>query len=128
MSIFTQHTETISRIGELPRSERVEALEELIITEFKKTLLMAEDEELDTETSYFEIGFTSLRIIEIKQRLEEMLGCDISANVLFNRPTVERLIAHLTEDVLADLFVGPGGGAGTRPASSTDPQTADPRK
>ncbi|MCK9902332.1 hypothetical protein CC117_23505 [Parafrankia colletiae] len=122
MSISAQHTETIERIGELPRSERFDALEELVVAEFRRTLLMTDDEELETEKSYFEMGFTSLRIIEIKQRLEELLGCDISANVLFNRPTVGRLISHLSEDVLADLFVGPGGGSSGRQVSGPAPQ------
>jgi acyl carrier protein len=54
--------------------------------------------------SYFELGFTSLRIIEIKERLETQLGRSVSTNVLFNSPTVERLITYLADEVLADLF------------------------
>jgi acyl carrier protein len=94
----------IERLQELPLSERRDGLEEFIVTEFRATLMMADDEDLPFDTSYFELGFTSLRITEIKERLETQLLRQISTNVLFNSPTMERLIAYLAEEVLADLF------------------------
>ncbi len=66
--------------------------------------MMADDEDLPLDMSYFELGFTSLRITEIKERLEAQLGRKISTNVLFNSPTTERLISYLADEVLADLF------------------------
>lgn len=95
---------TIERLHELPLSERRDGLEELVVTEFKRTLMMTDDEDLPFDTSYFELGFTSLRITEIKERLETQLGCKISTNVLFNSPTMEQLISYLAEEVLGDLF------------------------
>jgi acyl carrier protein len=97
-------TEAVTELAELPRSERLEALELLVVEEFKATLLMPDDEELPLDESYFTLGFTSLRIAEVKQRLETRLGCRISATVLFNSPTVERLLDYLTEDALTGLF------------------------
>jgi acyl carrier protein len=94
----------IERLQELPLSERREGLEELVTAEFRTTLMMADDEDLPFDMSYFELGFTSLRIIEIKERLEMQLGRRISTNVLFNSPTVERLVSYLTDEVLADIF------------------------
>jgi acyl carrier protein len=103
-AVITGVTSTIDRLQELPLSERYEALEELVVIEFKATLLMADDEDLPLDESFFDLGFTSLRIAEIKERLEALLGCGVSANVLFNSPTLERLIEHLTDGVLAHLF------------------------
>jgi acyl carrier protein len=100
-------TPTIERLEQLARSERREALEEIVVAHFKTALLMTDDEDLPTEESFFNLGFTSLLVSDIKQRLETMLGCAISANVLFNSPTLERLIAHLTDEVLVDLFAVP---------------------
>ncbi|MFL6139504.1 MAG: acyl carrier protein [Frankiaceae bacterium] len=97
-------TPTVEQLRDLPRSERMEALEEIVVTEFKATLMMAEDEDLDITESFFDLGFTSLLITDIKERLEALLGCTISANVLFNSPTVERLLAYLSEDPLEELF------------------------
>jgi len=102
--VVTGVTSTIERLQELPLSERYETLEELVVIEFRATLLMADDEDLPLDESFFDLGFTSLRIAEIKERLEALLGCGVSANVLFNSPTLERLIEHLTDGVLAHLF------------------------
>src|SRR5215472_2049936 len=96
--------QAIERLRELPLSERREGLEELVAAEFKTTLMMADDEDIPFDMSYFELGFTSLRITEIKERLVTQLGCGISTNVLFNSPTMESLISYLAEEVLADLF------------------------
>jgi len=101
---MTQNMLAIERLQELPLSERRDGLEELVVTEFKTTLMMTDDEDLPFDMSYFELGFTSLRITEIKERLETQLGRRISTNVLFNSPTMERLISYLVDEVLADLF------------------------
>ena len=37
---------TIERLHELPLSERREGLEDLVVSEFKRTLMMTEDEDL----------------------------------------------------------------------------------
>jgi acyl carrier protein len=94
----------IEWLHQLPLSERREGLEGLVVSEFKTSLMMADDEDLPFDMSYFELGFTSLRITEIKECLETQLGCTISTNVLFNSPTVEGLIAYLADEVLTDLF------------------------
>jgi len=41
---------------------------------------------------------------EVKQRLENLLGRPVNTTLLFNSPTVERLMTHLTGEVLADVF------------------------
>lgn len=94
----------IERLCELPLSDRREGLEELVVAEFKTALMMTDDEDLPFDMSYFELGFTSLRITEIKERLEAQLDRSISTNVLFNSPNVQCLISYLTDVVLVDLF------------------------
>ncbi|MFE9848749.1 acyl carrier protein [Streptomyces sp. NPDC005576] len=85
----------------LPPLELREELEELVVALFRRQLLMEHDDELDQELSYFDLGMTSLRLMEVKKALEQRLGIDIDATLLFNRPTVEQLLDHLTETVLA---------------------------
>jgi acyl carrier protein len=94
----------IERLCELPPAERRAGLEDLVVAEFRTTLMMADDEDLPFDMSYFELGFTSLGITEIKERLETQLGRSVSTNVLFNSPTMERLIAYLADEVLTDVF------------------------
>jgi acyl carrier protein len=97
-------TLTVEKLCALPRSERRDALQTLVVDEFKSTLLMLGDEELPVGESFFDLGFTSLRITEVKLRLETLLGQPISANVLFNNPTIDALVTYLMADVLADVF------------------------
>ena len=88
----------------LPLHERQERLRELLVEQFQRALLMDADEEFPTEESYFDLGLTSLGLSEVKDRLEERLGCEISTTTLFNSPTVDRLLAYLIAEPLADLF------------------------
>ncbi|WP_197540711.1 MULTISPECIES: acyl carrier protein [Kitasatospora] len=84
----------------LPEPERLERLRELVVDEFRASLLLEPGEELPLERSFFDLGMTSLRLTELKQRLERRLDCAISANTLFNEPTVAHLVAYLAELVL----------------------------
>ncbi len=93
---------TLQRLRELPRSELAEEIETLVVRKFKTILLMDETEELPVAISYFDLGLTSLRLTEIRQSLEELLDLSINANVLFNEPTVERLVDYLADALSAD--------------------------
>ncbi|MEU2962709.1 acyl carrier protein [Streptomyces albidoflavus] len=89
-----------ARLRELPAHEVREEVEALVEELFKDALLMDADEELPLQTSYFDLGLTSLRLTRIKQQLEELLDLTINTNVLFNEPTVEQLVLYLS-DLLA---------------------------
>ncbi|SCF38422.1 acyl carrier protein [Micromonospora mirobrigensis] len=112
-------TPAVARIAALAPSERRDALEALVAQEVRTALLMTDDEELPHDVSYFDLGMTSLLITEVKSRLERLLGRTINANVLFNQPTVGRLLDHLAEDLLADVLVAP-------PAAPTPARAAAP--
>lgn len=101
---MTERTETVERLLALPASERPDALEAVVAGEFRAALLMEDGEQLPLDKAFFEMGLTSLRITDIKRRLEDALGCEISANALFNRPTVRELVGYLMTGVLADVF------------------------
>jgi acyl carrier protein len=100
----TDRTDTIEELAELPSAERADALVDVVVAEFRAALLMGDDEFFDTDTSFFELGLTSLLVLDVKKRLETLLGQPISANELFNYPTVDRLVTYLTDEVLADVF------------------------
>jgi acyl carrier protein len=97
-------TPLVAELAALPRSERRSTLENVVVSQFRTSLLMDAGEELPLETSYFDLGLSSLGLTEIKQRLEALLGRTVNANVLFNSPTVGRLMTHLTDEVLTQLF------------------------
>jgi acyl carrier protein len=100
------------KLRQLPKSERSSALADWVAAEFKLTLMMTDEEDLPLEQSYFEVGLTSLGLMEIKERLEAQLGAGISAETLFNHPTVRQLLDHLATDILADMMSKPEQPAG----------------
>lgn len=100
-------TSVIQWLAALPRSERRDALESLVVAEFKITLLMTAEDELPREQSFFDLGLTSLGLTEVKQRLDALLGRAVSANSLFNQPTMAALITQLCDEVLPELFTDP---------------------
>jgi acyl carrier protein len=92
---------SVRELRELPPYEIKEEIEELVSGLFRSALLMDnDDDELPLETSYFDLGLTSLSLVGLKQKLEALLDLSINANVLFNEPTVEQLVCYLT-DLLA---------------------------
>lgn len=100
-------TSTIQWLESLPRSERRDALESVVVREFKTTLLMTAEDELPRDQSFFDLGLTSLRLTEVKQSLDTLLGRAISANSLFNQPTIAAIITQLCNEVLPELFANP---------------------
>ncbi|WP_132115374.1 acyl carrier protein [Actinocrispum wychmicini] len=83
------------------RTERRDTLEELIVAHMREVLQMGDDEELFVDRSYFDLGFTSLKLTDVREYLQKLLDVRIDATVLFNEPTVEHLVEHLA-DVLSD--------------------------
>jgi acyl carrier protein len=83
----------------------MEFLAGLVLARFKDALLMTEQDELLLDENYFDLGLNSLRVVEIKTGLEELLGREVDVGLLFSQPTVQQLLRHLAEGVLADLFV-----------------------
>ncbi|MGC5345298.1 acyl carrier protein [Streptomyces sp. DT24] len=113
-------TPFIEQLRKLPGSERRARIEELARTEFRAALLMTDDEDIPLDQNYFDLGLTSLRVTETKQRLEERLGCVIDTALLFSAPTLGRLVEHLHTEVLPALLgegTAPGGPASAVPGT-----------
>ncbi|MBW5419992.1 acyl carrier protein [Streptomyces sp. BG9H] len=90
---------TLQQFRELPRAELAEEMEQLLVSQFRATLLMDDAEELPLDISYFDLGLTSLKLTEMRRTLEGILDLSINANVLFNEPTVGRLLDYLVDAV-----------------------------
>ncbi|MEU7300185.1 acyl carrier protein [Streptomyces sp. NPDC007206] len=90
---------TSRRLRELPRSELAEEIESIVLGKFRAALLMDDSEDLPLDISYFDLGLTSLRLTEIRQSLEQLLDLSINVSVLFNEPTIDHLVDHLTQAI-----------------------------
>jgi acyl carrier protein len=116
---MTKNTPLVEQLRSLSRPERRSRVEELARTEFRTALLMSESEDVPLDQNYFDLGLTSLRVTEIKQRLEAQLGCAIDTAVLFAVPTLGRLVEYLQNEILPKLIGEPTASEGR--AASTVP-------
>ena len=98
----------LERLMRRPRADRREGLQALVATEFKRALLMSENDELPLDENYFQLGLTSLRAVEVKQRLETDLGCELDTALLFSRSTVRQIVDHLAAVALPGVVPAPG--------------------
>ncbi|MGH3940585.1 MAG: acyl carrier protein [Pseudonocardiaceae bacterium] len=110
----------IEQLGETPLSERTALVKDLVVTEFKTSLLMDEKDTLPFDESYFELGLTSLGATEVKQCLERSLGRPFDSASLFNNPTIGHLLNYLRTEVLAEFFVRESGVCDTSVPSDRD--------
>ncbi len=84
-------------LREQSRTERRDALEEIVVDYLSDVLELDDGEELVPDRSYFDLGLTSLKLTEAREHLQRLLDVAIDATVLFNEPTVEHLVDHLTD-------------------------------
>lgn len=120
-------TELVEQLSNLPRGEIVERLESLLIDEVKVTLELLPADVVSPGASFIdELGLSSLRLMEIRGRLEQKLGCEISSNSIFNRPTVGDFALYLVE--LLGFGAGDGGGSGDGGETGEERPFADQEK
>ncbi|MFD8385618.1 acyl carrier protein [Streptomyces sp. NPDC059679] len=106
----------------LPRARRRQTLADLVDAEVREVLLLPDDAETGADVSFFDLGMTSLRLTELRQRLTRMLDRRIEIEALFEHPTSQGLTDHLADTVLSDVF--PGTVPASAPSATPAPQNA----
>ncbi|MBA2672295.1 acyl carrier protein [Ramlibacter sp.] len=77
---------------------------------------------------FAELGIDSRRALELKEDLEEELGCALPTTLFFNYPTPERLAAYVIDQALGLGTATPATGAdaaSVAAAAQADPADAD---
>ena len=85
----------------LPAADRRKTLVETIIGLAVTALGHDDHDEIDEETGFFDVGFSSLTAVEVRNQLGEMTELDLSPMLLFDHPTPGMLADHLTERLSA---------------------------
>ncbi|MFK4267783.1 acyl carrier protein [Streptomyces milbemycinicus] len=111
---MTEPANAVDLLLSLPRARRRQTLADLVDGEVREVLLLPEDAEMGADVSFFDLGMTSLRLTELRQRLTRMLDRRIEIEALFEHPTSQGLTDHLADTVLPDVF--PGTAAAATPA------------
>ncbi|MCU0680761.1 MAG: type I polyketide synthase [Polyangiaceae bacterium] len=85
----------VRRLGEMPPARRRAALVAHVRALAASLLGLASPETLAPDAGFFGAGMDSLRVIELKNRLQADLGRALTAGVVFNHATAEALGAYL---------------------------------
>ncbi|NUR61103.1 MAG: acyl carrier protein [Catenulispora sp.] len=122
----SDHGELWRRLAALPSPDRLAALQHAVTAEFKTALLMTPDDDLPPAGNLFDLGLTSQRAVEARERLQAALGCEIGISELFERPCVGDLVAALARGPVAELFGGPAPASLSDSAASPQPSASPP--
>lgn len=67
------------------------------IVSYLAQLLNVDPEEVDTEIPFDRYGLDSSAAVGLTGDLEDWLGCEIDPTLLYDYPTVESLVQHLSQ-------------------------------
>eukprot|EP00923_Selenidium_pygospionis_P041816 GHVN01072631.1.p1 GENE.GHVN01072631.1~~GHVN01072631.1.p1 ORF type:complete len:2121 (+),score=622.23 GHVN01072631.1:646-6363(+) len=91
------HNPSAALIFSLPQDERYERVKTIVETAAKRAL--GNDTLPPSDRSLVDLGIDSLGAVEFRQSLVNQLGVKLSATTIFDYPTVNALIAHISEKV-----------------------------
>ncbi|MFB7498505.1 phosphopantetheine-binding protein [Streptomyces sp. NPDC056161] len=89
-------------LAEAPEEARAELLLERVRAEAAAVLGHDDPAPIDDGDVFFEIGFTSLTAVELRNRLSAATGFELPIMLLFDHPTPAALAEHLGELYAAD--------------------------
>lgn len=87
--------ELLGRLLSLAPERRAEALRRHLREQISGLLELSDPAALASHQRLFELGFTSISALELRNRLERGLGRALPATLLFDHPTIEALVDYL---------------------------------
>jgi myxalamid-type polyketide synthase MxaB len=96
----------MQRLEVTPVEERRQLLVFHVQEQAAKVLGVTLPEQIGLRESLLDLGIDSLMAVELRNHLQSSLGKSISSTVLFDYPTLEKLVDYLVSDVLSlEFFV-----------------------
>ncbi|GHC53183.1 non-ribosomal peptide synthetase [Streptomyces flavofungini] len=85
-----------------------------VVRDIVAHVLKSPVDQLDDDSGFHDLGLDSIRLTQLAHRLAERLGTPLQPTVLYDHPSVRRLIDHLVADAAVPV---PDTGAGGRTAA-----------
>ena len=92
--------EFLLQLEKAPASDRPDLLSARIQAEVGRVLKFAPSQLPDSQQGFFDMGMDSLMAVELKNRLEVILGRTFPVTLVFEHPTIDALARHLIGQVL----------------------------
>ncbi|MFF3641025.1 type I polyketide synthase [Streptomyces sp. NPDC002564] len=99
-------------LAALPARERTGMLLEVVRTQVAAVLRYEPGQDVESERAFKDLGFDSLVVVELRNRLRAATGLRLPATLVYDYPTPRALAEHLLDRVLPD------GGAGELPVAA----------
>ena len=99
----------VARLAEAPEHERGGIVLAFLREQIAALLGHASPDGVDIDLTFKELGFDSLGVVQLRNRLNHFTGLKLSATLVFNYPTPVALAAHLYDELAAAV-----GGSGPR--------------
>jgi acyl transferase domain-containing protein/pimeloyl-ACP methyl ester carboxylesterase/acyl carrier protein len=90
----------MQRLTQAPAVDQRRALADMILTH-ASAILGSSSAAIETDARFLDLGFDSLASVELRKRLMHATGLPLPPTVIFDHPTVDRLVARLQEEILA---------------------------
>jgi myxalamid-type polyketide synthase MxaB len=102
-----EKSDFLQRLEVTPVEERRELLVTHVRKEVARVVGLTGPEQIGLKQSLFDLGIDSLMAVELRNHLQSSLGHSISSTVLFDYPTLDKLVDYLGSDVLSLEFSTP---------------------
>ena len=100
-SLLQQKEESalIKQLQAVPQEDREILLKAAILQEVRKVLGLSSVQSLNEQQGFFEMGMDSLMALELKNRLQTLLGKSLSNTLAFDYPTLDQLVPYLAQQL-----------------------------
>jgi acyl transferase domain-containing protein/acyl carrier protein len=98
--IAEQALELLTQLEKQPR-KRQELLTAFLREQVIKVLRLSSSYRLDIHQSLFDMGMDSLTSVELRNRLQTLLGRSLSSTALFDYPNIDALVQYITSEMFA---------------------------
>ena len=91
----------LERLTDLSANQARQLLQKEVQQQITHILGLRLSQRLDVKQGLFDVGLDSLMAIELRSRLQSVVGKPLSATLVFDHPSVEKIAEYLAEEVLS---------------------------